>query len=83
MLLGRVKGLRYAVQLDEFRLAQRLRMGLAAYLRHLEAPLRDEVAQLFEITGLWLRNIGDRREHKRHAQRQIRHILLRLNGRAR
>ena len=55
LLSGRVKALRFAVRLDNFRRAQRLRTGLAAYLRHLEKPLRDDVARLFEISGLWLR----------------------------
>ena len=79
LLSGRVKALRFAVHLDNFGLAQRLRMGLAAYLRHLEKPLRDDVARLFEISGLWLRNVGDRHETKRQAQRMIRRILPRLN----
>ena len=67
LLFGRVKALRLAVHLDNFRLAQRLRMGLAAYLRHLEKPLRDDVARLFEISGLWLRNVGDRHVTKRQS----------------
>ena len=79
LLSGRVKALRLAVDLDNFRLAQRLRMGLAAYLRHLEKPLRDDVARLFEISGLWLRNVGDRHDTKRQVQRMIRRILPRLN----
>ena len=79
LLSGRVKALRLAVHLDNFRLAQRLRMGLAAYLRHLERPLRDDVARLFEISGLWLRNVGDRHDTKRQVQRMIRRILPRLN----
>ena len=79
LLSGRVKTLRLAVDLDNFRLAQRLRMGLAAYLRHLERPLRDDVARLFEISGLWLRNVGDRHDTKRQVQRMIRRILPRLN----
>ena len=79
LLSGRVKALRLAVDLDNFRLAQRLRMGLAAYLRHLERPLRDDVARLFEIGGLWLRNVGDRHDTKRQVQRMIRRILPRLN----
>jgi hypothetical protein len=56
-----------------------LRMGVAAYLRHLERPLRDDVARLFEISGLWLRNVGDRHDTKRQVQRMIRRILPRLN----
>jgi hypothetical protein len=79
LLSGRVKALRLAVDLDNFRLAQRLRMGLAAYLRHLERPLRDDVARLFEISGLWLRNVGDRHDTKRQVQGMIRRILPRLN----
>jgi hypothetical protein len=79
LLSGRVKALRLAVDLDNFRLAQRLRMGLAAYLRHLERPLRDDVARLFKISGLWLRNVGDRHDTKRQVQRMIRRILPRLN----
>ena len=79
LLSGRVKALRLAVDLDNFRLAQRLRMGLAAYLRHLEKPLRDDVARLFEISGLWLRNVGDRHDTKRQVQQMIRRILPRLN----
>jgi hypothetical protein len=81
LLSGRVKALRLAVDLDNFRLAQRLRMGLAAYLRHLERPLRDDVARLFEISGLWLRNVGDRHKTKRHIQQLIRRILPRLKVR--
>ena len=49
-----------ALHLDNFRLAQRLRMGLAAYLRHLEKPLRDDVARLFEISGLWSATVTTR-----------------------
>src|SRR5262245_59206234 len=41
-----VKALRSAIRLDNFRLAQHLRMGLAAYLRDLEQPLQDDVARL-------------------------------------
>ena len=63
-LAGRVKALRHAIRLDNFSLAQHLRKGLAASLRHLEGPLRDDVAQLFEISGLWLRNVGDRRNDR-------------------
>ena len=44
-----------------------------------ERPLRDDVAWLFEISGLWLRNVGDRHDTKRQVQRMIRRILPRLN----
>ena len=71
-LAARVKALRRAVRVDNFRLAQRLRMGLALYLRHLKEPLRNDVARLVEVSGLWVRNVGDRHHTKRHIQRIIR-----------
>lgn len=40
LVARRVKGLSLAIRLDKFRLAQHLRMGLAASLQHLEGPLR-------------------------------------------
>ena len=75
LLSGRVKALRLAVRLDNFRLAHRLRMGLAAYLRHLEEPLRDDIARLLEISGLWVRNVGDRHQTKRQILQIIRRII--------
>jgi hypothetical protein len=78
LLSGRVKGLRRAIQLDNFKLAQRQRMGLAAYLRHLEDPKRNDVAQLFEVSGLWIRNVGDRHDTKRQTLWMIRRIIPRL-----
>ena len=78
LLATRVNGLRHAVRLDNFRQAQRLRIGLAAYLKDREVPLRDDVVQLFEITGVWLHNVGDRHEAKRQIYRTIRRIILRL-----
>ena len=60
LLAGRIKGLLYAVRLNDFKLAQRLRMALVATLRHLDEPTRDQVARLVDISGLWVRNIGDR-----------------------
>ena len=62
-LTGRVKGLRYAVRFDNFRLNNSF--GLAAYLNNLEGLLREEVAPAIEIHRLWLRNVGDRHERKR------------------
>jgi hypothetical protein len=67
LLVARVKALGRAVRVDNFRLAQRLRMGLVLYLRHLEEPLRKDVARLVEVSGLWVRNVGDRH----HTKRQI------------
>ena len=76
-LVARVKSLRRAVRVDNFRLAQRLRMGLVPYLRHLKEPLRNDIARLFEISGLWIRNVGDRHQAKRAIQRIIRRIIPR------
>ena len=58
-LAAQVKALRRAVRVDNFRLAQRLRMGLALYLRHLKEPLRNDVERLVRVSGLWVRNVGE------------------------
>src|SRR6478672_5774256 len=78
LLAKRVNGLRQAVRLDNFRVAQSLRAGLPAYIKDLEGPLRDDVAHLFEITGAWLRNVDNRHEAKRQIQSIIRCISPRL-----
>ena len=78
-LAAQVKALRRAVRVDNFRLAQRLRMGLALYLRHLKEPLRNDVERLVRVSGLWVRNVGDRHWTKRNIQRIIRQIIPRLN----
>jgi hypothetical protein len=57
-------------------------MGLALNLRHLDKPLRKDVARLFEISGLWVRNVGDRRQTKRNIQQIIRRIIQRLDARS-
>ena len=79
LLVARVKALRRAVRVDNFRLAQRLRMGLVLYLRHLEQPLQNDVARLFEVSGLWVRNVGNRHHNKRNIQRISRRIIQRLH----
>jgi hypothetical protein len=78
LLAARVKALRRAVRVDNFRLAQRLRMGLVLYLRHLKEPLRNDVARLFQVSGLWVRNVGDRHQTKRNIQRISRRIIRRF-----
>src|SRR5262245_12341394 len=60
LLANRITVLRDAVRLNDFRLAQRLRMALVAYVKDIEGPLRDDIVQLFEITGFWLRNVDNR-----------------------
>jgi hypothetical protein len=79
LLAARIQALQRAIRLDNFRLAQRLRMGLVVYVRHLSEPLRSDVARLFETSGLWVRNVGDRRQTKRHIQQIIRLIIRQLD----
>jgi hypothetical protein len=79
-LAGQIKGLRYAVRLNDFKLAQRLRMGLAVTLRHLDEPVRDEVARLVDLSGLWVRNVGDRHKNKREIQKLARDIAPQLGA---
>ena len=80
-VVDRLKALRYAVRLNDFRLAQRLRMALTATLRHIDEPVRDEVAHLVDISGLWVRNIGDRHKIKREIDRLARAIVPHLDRR--
>src|ERR1700751_4201442 len=80
VLVARVKALRRAVRVDNFRLAQRLRMALPLYVRHLKEPLRKDIVRLFEVGGLWVRSVGDRRQTKRHIQRISRRIIQRLDA---
>ena len=78
LLVARIKGLRSAVRGDNFRMAQRLRLALPLYVRHLETPLRRDIARLFDVSGLWVRNVGDRRHTKRSTLQIIRRIISRL-----
>ena len=74
----RLKALRRAVRGDNFRMAQRLRLALPLYVRHLKQPVRDDILRLFEFSGLWVRNLGDRRQTKRSILQIIRRIISRL-----
>ena len=81
LLSGRVKGLRYAVGLNDFRLAQRLRMGLVAVVPLLEEkPMRDEITRLVDVSGLWVRNVGDRHKTRREIEKLVRDIIPQLGG---
>jgi hypothetical protein len=82
-LADRIKGLRYAVHLNDFKLAQRFRMGLAVTLRHLDEPVRDDVARLIDVSGLWVRNVGDRHKNKREIQKLARDIVPQLGAQSR
>jgi hypothetical protein len=83
-LYGLVQSLSYVVRLDDLKTAQSLRVRLALVLRHpkgLTKSLLAELTQLFAISGLWVRNVGDRHQTKRHIQQLIRRILPRLKVR--
>ena len=83
-LYGLVQSLSYVVRLNDLKTAQRLRVRLALVLRQpkgLAKSLRAELAQLFAISGVWVRNVGDRHQTKRHIQQLIRRILPRLKVR--
>jgi hypothetical protein len=82
-LAGRIKGLHYAVRLNDFKRAQRFRMGLAVTLRHLDEPVRDDVARLVDVSGSWVRNVGDRHKNKREIQKLARDIAPQLGAQSR
>jgi hypothetical protein len=79
-LAGRVKGLRHAVRQNDFKLAQRLRMALFVTLRYLDEPPRDNVARLVDVSGLWVRNVGDRHYYK-HQINNLANDIVALLGR--
>jgi hypothetical protein len=60
-LYGLVQSLSYLVRLNDFKTAQRIRARLAWVLRKpsdLPKARRDELDELFEISGQWVRNTG-------------------------
>ena len=62
-LYGLVQGFSYVIGLNDFKITQHLRARLAGVLRrplNLPKPLDDDLEELFEISGLWVRNVGDR-----------------------
>jgi len=84
-LYGLVQSLSYVVRLNDLKTAQRLRVRLALVLRHhpkgRAKSLHAELTQLFAISGVWVRNVGDRHQTKLHIQQLIRRILPRLKVR--
>jgi hypothetical protein len=48
-------------------------------LRHLDDPVRDDVARLVDVSGLWVRNVGDRHRNKREIQKLVRDIVPQLH----
>ena len=80
-LYGMVQGLRYVVRLNDLKTAQHLRARLARVLRrpdNLAKPLRGDLKELFEISGLWVRNAGNRHDSKLQIRRLIRRIVPRV-----
>jgi hypothetical protein len=77
-LYGLVQGLGYVVRLNDFKTGQHLRAKLAWVLRrphNLTKPQHHDVKELFEISGLWVRNVGDRHEIKLQIRRLISRIV--------
>ena len=83
VLSQQVKALRNAIRGNNFKRAQPPPDGTCRdLLRHLQPQLRDDIVRLFEISGLWLRNVGNRHDTKLQVQRAIRRILPRLGVRS-
>jgi hypothetical protein len=77
-LYGLVQSLSYVVRLNDLKTAQHLRARLVGVLRrshNLAKPLHDDLKELFEISGLWVRNVGNRHDIKLQIQRLIRRII--------
>ena len=80
-LYGLVQGLSYVVRLNDLKTAQHLQARLALVLRHpggLAKPLHAELKELFAVSGVWIRNVGDRHQTRRNIQGIIRRIIPRL-----
>jgi hypothetical protein len=80
-LYGLVRSLSYVVRLNDLKTAQHLRARLAWVLRDpsgLAKPLHGDVRELFEISGLWVRNVGNRHDSKLEIRRLIRRIVTRV-----
>ena len=83
-LYGLVQGFSYVIGLNDFKIAQRLRARLAGILRRphdLEKPLHDDLEDLLEISGLWVRNVGNRHDIELQIRRLIGRIARRLRYR--
>ena len=80
-LYGLVRSLSYVVRLNDLKTAQHFRAKLAWVLRHppdLAKPLQGDLRKLFEISGLWVRNVGNRQDLKLQIRRLIRRIVGRV-----
>src|SRR5262245_48722580 len=82
-LYGLVQSISYVVRLNDLKTAQHLRARLALALRRpvkLTKLLHDELEELLEISGVWVRNLGDRHDAKGKIQQLNRRIIPRLKG---
>jgi hypothetical protein len=71
-LYGLVRSLNYVVRLNDLKTAQHFRARLAWALRRphdLAKPLHGDLKDLFEISGLWVRNVGNRQDLKLQVRR--------------
>ena len=77
-LFGLVQSLSYVVRLNDLKTTQHLRARLGGVLRrphNLPKPLHDDLNDLWEISGLWVRNVGNRQEIKPQISRLISRIV--------
>jgi hypothetical protein len=84
VLYGLVKSLEYLVRLNDLKTAQHFRARLALALRHpndLPKPSHDDLKELFSITGLWVRNIGDRHDTSKRIRHLVHRIIAKLKTR--
>jgi hypothetical protein len=82
-LYGLVQSLSYVVRLNDFKTAQHLRAKLAWVLRRphtLTKPQHHDVEELLTISGLWVRNVGNRHETQLQTRRLIGRIVRRLRS---
>jgi hypothetical protein len=80
-LYGLVQSLSYVVRLNDLKAAQHFRARLAWVLRRphdLAKPMHVDLKELFEVSGLWVRNVGERRDIKLQMRRLIRRIVQRV-----
>ena len=83
-LYGLVQGLSYVVRLNDFKTAQHLRAKLAWVLRrphNLTKPQHHDLKELFGISGLWVRDVGNRHDIELQIRRLIRRIARQLRYR--
>src|SRR6516162_810921 len=80
-LYGLVQSLSYVVRLNDLKTAQHLRAKLAWVLRrphNFTKPLHHDLKELFEISGLWVRNVGNRHDIMLQTRRLIGRTVRRL-----